>query len=306
MRPRRSSSSLHWLTLAVLLPLGLLAALAWWGTRSQLKAAWTDARTEAERMAPLLAPSYTAAVESEMATLPTYPDPPVPGQASELDAILDGNDLAALEAIRDNTEAGISPAGLPRRALAAMRLHELDRGRQSPKFLSDFLVREVPSTLTQTALKRESGFGSLEWREAEKVRHLAKKVRDPDGEWLQDESGDPLFIRNQGTALEYFPAPGARRTWDEHKQGLPKWAFTHTHLGKPQQPTWPILATVPVGPGKGLFLSISPTVRPQRNQLTQLLSLRQRKWGGRREQQGQHVRQFSHYTNTHMHANDCV
>jgi len=257
--PKRSSTSLHWLTLAVLLPLGVLASLAWWGTRTQLKAAWTDARAEAERMAPLLAQSYTAAIESEIATLPTYPDPPVPGQASELDAILDGKDLAALEAIRDNPEAGISPAGLPRRALAAMRLHELDRWRQSRNYLSDFLSREVPSTLTETALKRPDLLhGQMRWREAEKIRDLAKKVRDPDGEWLQDETGHPLFIRNQGTALAYFPAPGARRTWDEHKQGLPRWAFTHTHLGKPQEPTWPILATVPVGPGKGLFLSISP------------------------------------------------
>ncbi len=80
--PRRTPWSLHWLTLAVVLPLLLLAAVAWWGTQSQLKAAWAEAREEAERMAPLLAQSLTKDLQDSIKTIRIYPDPPVPGTLS--------------------------------------------------------------------------------------------------------------------------------------------------------------------------------------------------------------------------------
>jgi signal transduction histidine kinase len=258
--PRRPSSSLHWLTLAVVLPLLLLAAVAWWGTHSQLKAAWAEAREEAERMAPLLAQSLTEDLQASMKTIRIYPDPPVPGTLSELDAILDGDDLGALESLRDNPHAGLSPAGLPRRALAALRLCELDRLRQPDQILANLLTQEAPSILTQPAMKRFHAWGNhltkTAWLEDEEVRPLAAQVHDPKGSWFSIADGNRYaFVRRGDDSLSYVRMSGGQLAAVEHQRGLPRWAFTHVHTGDSK---WPVLATAPIGLGKGMMLSISP------------------------------------------------
>ena len=258
--PRRTPWSLHWLTLAVVLPLLLLAAVAWWGTQSQLKAAWAEAREEAERMAPLLAQSLTKDLQDSIKTIRIYPDPPVPGTLSELDAILDGDDLGALESLRDNPQAGLSPAGLPRRALAALRLCELDRSRQPEQILANVLTQEAPSILTQTAMKRFHAWGNhltqKAWLEDEEVRPLAAQVHDPEGSWISIASGHRYsFVRLGKDSLSYVKMSRSPLAAVEHQRGLPRWAFTHVHAGDSK---WPVLATAPIGLGKGMMLSISP------------------------------------------------
>jgi signal transduction histidine kinase len=258
--PRKKSWSLHWLTLAVVLPLGVLAAVAWWGTQSQMKAAWAEAREESERLAPLMAKGLTEDLEAAMLTIRSYPDPPVPGSPSEFDVVLDGTDADALEALRDNPDAGISPAGLPRRALAAMRLRQLDRHRQSDRLLFSALTREAPSVLTKVALKRLHVVGGPHeqqaWRADEEARSLAASVHDPEGSWISIDGGNRLwFLRPEGDSIRYVHMSRSPLAAVEHQRGLPGWAFTHVHSGDSK---WPVLASAPIGLGKGMMVSISP------------------------------------------------
>ncbi len=247
-------TSLRWLTLAVLLPLLVLGVLAWLGTRSQLKAAWTEARDEAERLAPILADELTRNLKSGMVKIPTYPDPPVPGTPSDLDKILDGSDLAALAALRDDMQAGLSPAGLPRRALAAMRLYQLDRSRQPKQDLIDLLTLEVPSILTEKAFRRYA-LPELErqkWIDAEKIRELAKQVRNPKGEWIFHGYSMVSFIRLTGDSVEYVTT--SRQGPVDNSRSLPRWAHSHAFVGTTD---WVLIASAPVGLGEGLVLGIS-------------------------------------------------
>lgn len=244
--------------MAVLLPLAVVVALAVQGTRAQLKAAWADAREEAERLAPVLAEGLAKDLQSQMISIPTYADPPLPGTPSELDAILDGDDITALETVRDNPQAGLSPAGLPRRALAALRIHSLDRSRQTKEALTALLIRETPSALTNTALKRLLAWETDQaaWREAEEIRALSKRVRDPEGEWIRGDRGDRIsFIEIEGESLNHVAVTASPLAAVEHSRGLPRWAFSHVYIGESR---WPVLAAAPLDLGKGMMLGISP------------------------------------------------
>jgi two-component system phosphate regulon sensor histidine kinase PhoR len=255
--PKRTQWSLHWLTLAVVLPLLVLAGFAWWGTQSQLKAAWAEAREEAERLAPVLAEDLAVQLNAGLVTVATYPEPPVPGVPSELDAVLDGTDLAALATLRDNPQAGLSPAGLPRRALAAIRLHELDRTKQSQVFLSKLLVDEVPSTLTEVMLERPDFLdGRKEWDRQEVIRRVARTAPDEDG-WVRDPDGGIHWVDVQpdSGSIRYLDFSTALDQWNPHDRGLPRWAKARAHIGRTEGP---VLASVPIHFGKDLALSIFP------------------------------------------------
>lgn len=244
--------------MAVLLPLAVVVGLALQGTRAQLKAAWADAREEAERLAPVLAEGLAKDLQSQMVSIPTYADPPLPGTPSELDAILDGENITDLETLRDNPQAGLSPAGLPRRALAALRIHSLDRSRQRKEAVSALLIREAPSALTKTALKRlpAAETDQAAWRETEAIRSFSKRVHDPEGEWIRDDRGNRTsFIRIEEDSLKYVTATTSPLAAVEHSRGLPRWAFSHVYIGESR---WPVLAATPVDLGKGMMLGISP------------------------------------------------
>jgi len=177
--------TLRWLYPAVLGPLVLLSVLAWWGTRAQLKAAWAEAREEAERVAPAIARTLAEDLEAAAKRLPEYPLPPVPGTASSADTILDGTDLAALARLRDDPEAGPSPAGLPRRALAAMRIHQLAPKAQSTGELVELLTRTAPSVLTSPVLRELPGQAGLaDWQLAEGARQAARDLEPGQSRWL--------------------------------------------------------------------------------------------------------------------------
>ncbi|WP_367874882.1 sensor histidine kinase [Luteolibacter sp. Populi] len=253
---RESPPSFLWLALALVLPLAVLVAVAGHGMQAQLKAARAEAREEAERLAPLLADSLTRELEAGMATISTYQDPPLPGAPSELDAVLDGSDPTALEELRDNPDAGLSPAGLPRRALAALRLQVIDRSRQSKQSITDLLIRDAPSSLTAIALERLPAMevDRAKWRETEELRRLAKQSRNPDGEWI-DRGNRLSFVRPGDGRLSHVSIERATWAESENRRGLPPWAFAHVFRSASE---WPVLATAPIGLGTGLVLGISP------------------------------------------------
>ena len=260
--PKRSAPSLLWLTLAVVLPLLILAAVAWWGTRSQLKAAWAEARTEAARIAPALATDLEHDLKASINTIPTYPHPPVPGTASPKDEILDGTDLDALEALRNDQEAGVSPAGLPRRALAALLIHRLDPSRQGND-LESILTIEAPSILTSRAMDSilTGDIVRSRWQEEEMVRALQSE----DDTWIRN--GDEFFyIVKENNSLGYAKVPDIPLNFDGD---LPSW--TQARLTLASDPGTPhALASTPVRLGNGLLLLLQPVVdhieRPVRRQ----------------------------------------
>ena len=194
---RRISPSLHWLTLAVLLPLGVLAALALRGTQAQAKAAWDAKQEESERVVEGVADYLAKEFAREAASFKTFADPPLPGTASPMDAVLDGKDTAALVALRDSPDAGLSPAGLPRRVLAALRLIELDpatldRTTRERWQLARLVTEECPSVLTELTLKKAgptSAPGARAWKDVPQVMRLLRQ--HPEGGWI--EEGDRFW-----------------------------------------------------------------------------------------------------------------
>jgi len=128
--------------------------MAWFGNRAEEKAAWSDAREEAERLTRRAATAIKTKFTTSSVHLPLYPDPLVPGAPSELDSILDSNDIKDLLNLRNNPNAGLSPAGLPRRVLASLRLHHLQPEMQTTEELLSLLTKEEPSILTTRALQK--------------------------------------------------------------------------------------------------------------------------------------------------------
>ncbi len=222
-----SAPSLRWLTLAVLLPLILLAVLAALGTRAQFRAAWEQARREAERIAPAKAAEVARTLEEKTVTAPLYPDPPAPGPPSAADAVLDGSDIPALLALRDNPDAGLSPSGLPRRALAALRVLELDRSAQEAPLLVSLLTREAPSILTGRALERLDAPPAVldAWQESETFRDLLRRhpQTGKDGLWLS-LTDRPAWVAREDGSMRYLPPSAVTAALENAARDLPPWA----------------------------------------------------------------------------------
>jgi two-component system phosphate regulon sensor histidine kinase PhoR len=191
--PKRTATSLHGLTLAVLLPLGVLIVLALQGTRSQAKAAWDAKQLESERAVEGIADYLAKEFTRKTSSFKRFADPPLPGSSSPLDAILDGDDIAALIKLRDSPDAGLSPAGLPRRVLAGLRLIDLDpasleRTTRERWQLAQLVTEDCPSLLTETALKRigtTSAPGARPWEKVPEVMRLLR--HHPQGGWIQEQ-----------------------------------------------------------------------------------------------------------------------
>jgi signal transduction histidine kinase len=189
--PRRTPWSLHWLTLAVVLPLGVLIVLAFVGLDAQAKAAWKAKEEECGRAALAMADYFTRELGNQAVSFKRYPDPPQPGSISAADAILDGSDTSALLALRDSPDAGLSPAGLPRRVLAALRLIELDpavldRTPRERWLLARMVTEECPSIFTEKVLQitgKTSFPAASWWGDVPEVMRLLRQ--NPDGGWLR-------------------------------------------------------------------------------------------------------------------------
>jgi two-component system phosphate regulon sensor histidine kinase PhoR len=191
--PKRSAPSLHWLTLAVVLPLGVLVALAVRGAQAQAKAAWDTKQEESERVVEGVADYLAKEFARKTVTFKPFADPPLPGTSSPLDTVLDGKELAALVALRDSPDAGLSPAGLPRRVLAALRLIELDpemldRTTRERWQLSQLVTEECPSVLTEMTLRKigpTSAPGARAWEDVPEVMRILRE--HPGGGWIQED-----------------------------------------------------------------------------------------------------------------------
>ncbi|MFC7336827.1 sensor histidine kinase [Haloferula chungangensis] len=264
-----ASPSLRWLYLAVLGPLVVLAVLAWWGTRSQLKAAWADAQADAERLAPGIAKVLALDFSQQIDEIPSYPNPPIPGPPAPPDDPLLGNDTEALFELSIDPEAGLSPAGLPRRALAALRLHELDPSHPLSSYL---FLYEAPSILTPLALEKitDDEFALANWKRAEAVRKLAAEHPSEEGVWLLDDL--PVYLRNEGSKITYYTLPTRDFDGLEREQELPNWVHVQFSLDQESPPASP-LATTSVPFGKGLELHIIP-----RSEILEAPIRRQQQW----------------------------
>lgn len=245
---------MRWLTLAVLLPLLVLAALAWIGTRAQLKAAWTDAREEASRIVAERSATLAQALDAAVLTIPRYPDPPIPGNSSEKDAILDSTDLPALSALRDDPEAGLSPAGLPRRALAALRIHALDPTAQSPSDLTQLLTRDAPSILTTRALQQTDPAALPDWLLAEQARRLAGG-RGQAALILPTEDSPIYWVQSNESNISYLLTETLNVHFDHIAFPLPSWASLSI-----APPAKPALATAPLVGNRSLQLIAAPAI----------------------------------------------
>lgn len=211
--PKRSKSSSLWLpTVAVIVPLLILAALAWMGLEAQSQAIRDEKKEEAIRLVEDAAERLARKLADGVLEFEIYPDPPVPGTTSPADAVLDGTDRAALIALRDSTDAGFSPAGLPRRVLAALRLLELDPpGTKLPPREVESLVRlsidECPSILTSRVLEELlPASGEKDWDRWEKQARIRALLHEhPEGGWL-DSDRDCRWLKASEGRIRYLDA----------------------------------------------------------------------------------------------------
>jgi len=258
--PRPDPSPLRWLSLAVLVPMLGLAVLAAIGTRAQIRAAWSEARDEAKRLAADRAVLWDRLLDESIQQAALYPALPVPGSASPVDQVLDGKDAAALAKLRDDPAAGLSPAGLPRRVLAALRLLEIDPAAQQADALATLVTRECPSILTLTALGKlafpEQPAWLAQWRLAEQARAIFRK--QPTATWM--ENGGQVWWTAPAQDGLQFIAPGQfEEIQHSTRRNLPPWAELRLASGQ-QVLAGPaageLLASVPLTHHDGLRLEV--------------------------------------------------
>ena len=229
---RRTSWSLHWLTLAVVLPLLLLAAFAWTGLEAQAQVIRNQMQEERLQRVNIAAKQLARELEVRVVETAHYPDPPIPGTSSPADGILDGTDLEALASVRDSPEAGYSPAGLPRRVLAALRLRELkassrgDGGSFDDPSLVRLVTTECPSILTELALSQAgSSHEQIRWEERTYMASLLGG--HPEGGWIVIDPESSGLARNRawvkpGETMFRYLSPGKIQTAFQHSnlQGI--------------------------------------------------------------------------------------
>lgn len=225
---RPPGSLLRWLTLAVLLPLLVLGVLAWLGTRAQVRAAWSSAREDAKAAGTFVGESVSRELAAAMETAPLFPDPPQPGQASAGDAVLDGEDIDALRKLRDDSNAELSPAGLPRRVLAGFRVFERTHDPADARVLIILATVDAPSTLTPLVFPKvgkEAGDWQERWSRGEKARAIFRQHPDvtPSGNWIVSES-EVWWMAADGENLRFIAPAAFRPALATVTRRLPAWA----------------------------------------------------------------------------------
>ncbi len=276
----RAPSSPQWLTLAVLLPLVVLGVLAWMGVKAQVRAAWSSAKEEAR----VAGRNAQAVLERELSealqTAALFPDPPVPGEAFEADAVLDGGDPAKLRSLRDDPEAGISPAGLPRRVLAGFRLLESGGNAEDLAMLVKLATRDAPSLLTPLVLRNAGDVAKQEaelWSAGDRAREACRRRPQTSeaGVWMD---GDITWMAKEGNTLRFIEGGGLKRALLVAGESLPKWASIRlVAVGKvfpSDQGSGEIMETLPVKFGEGLRLELI-AARPD---LIEASARRQGRW----------------------------
>ncbi len=259
---RPAGSSLHWLTLAVFLPLLLLGVLAWLGTRAQVKAAWSSAREEAKLAATFAVETISRELAAAVETAPLFPDPPQPGVVSAGDAVLDGDDLDALRKLRDDPAAGLSPAGLPRRVLAGFRLFERTREPEDARLLVSIATVDAPSVLTPLVFaKVDEQASQLRWARGDEAR--ATFQMHPDvaaaGQWIMGQGGN-WWLASDGKELRFLTPAALEQALASAAKCLPAWSDLQLSLGGTpltgKHADGEIMENLPLGFGDGLRLEI--------------------------------------------------
>jgi signal transduction histidine kinase len=218
----KPSSSLRWLTVALL----VLGTLAWRGTRSQVRAAWSAAREDAKGAVGISAGELARNLAAAVETVNIYPDPPLPGTRSAADDVLDGNDTAALRKLRDNPEAGISPAGLPRRVLAGFRVYENTKAAADGAALLAIATGDALSVLTPRVFALlPAGDWPERWARGERAREVFR--RHPEvgaaGAWVSENDGTWWLASGNGELRAISP-DAVQRALTESAKFLPAWA----------------------------------------------------------------------------------
>ena len=213
------------LTCAMLLPLGVMAVLSWMGMRAQVRAAWVSAREEVQGMGPVVAADLAEELEKSLMPAQIFPDPPMPGAASPKDAILNGTDIAALRALRDDRDAGLSPAGLPRQVLAGFRVMELGGDGNDGHRLLELAMADAPSVLSSLVVENYGGDLFIEaWKQEDAARAQFRKYPaiDADGIWTGD--AQIAWLCRLGDLLRFLPADLVDEAVKDMAKRLPKWA----------------------------------------------------------------------------------
>ncbi len=252
----------------MLVPLLVLAGLALLGIRAQTQAAWSAAREEAKGIAALGAEPLARELTARLGFMPLFPDPPSPGPPAIVNDPLVGDDAAALVKLRDDPEAGLSPAGLPRRVLAALRLLELEPNVQPPEELVALVTRDAPSILTHTALARlaetrpEIGQAALDhWRQGEQA--LASWRQGGSDGWQAAADGT-WWVAKRGDQVGFLTPNAVRAAMAAPARQLPAWAALELNDGErlpgtatSQGSSGEVLASAPVDFGGGLRLQVT-------------------------------------------------
>ena len=213
------------LTCAMLLPLGVMAVLSWMGMRAQVRSAWVSAREEVQGLGKAVAADLAEELEKSLMPAQMFPDPPMPGTASPQDEILNGKDLAALRALRDDTKAGLSSAGLPRQVLAGFRVMELGGDEKDRFRLLKLAMSDAPSVLSSLAVEKYGGEIFIEaWKQEDAARALFRKYPDVGTKGLWTADAEVVWLRNEGALLRCLPANLLEEERKSALARLPKWA----------------------------------------------------------------------------------
>jgi signal transduction histidine kinase len=199
----------------------------------------------------------TAAVE----TAPLFPDPPVPGLASAADAVLDGNDLTELRKLRDDPEAGISPAGLPRRVLAGFRVFETSKDPADAKVLVSLATGDAASILTPLVFA-QTGETPRNWALGDRARAMFRQHPEVDsgGKWIGD-GDETWWLVSDGKTLRFVPPAAFMQALGKAGNHLPPWADLLLSIDGRKtagsRTDREVMESLPVGFGQDLRLEIT-------------------------------------------------
>lgn len=212
---KRREPSFALLSLTVILPLLMLAVLAWFGTRSQRRAAIADANSEARRMAESASSELEARLTSRMRVVPKFDDPPQPVSSTEASPASDDLSLEHLRQTLLEQKETFLPSGLPRRAVAAIRIVESTGNESDADTAIKIATESSPSILTSTILERinerfpnKADDALKQWKKSLRARELLTQVDSlaPGGEWIDD-----IWFRHQPDGILYL----SREDFDE-------------------------------------------------------------------------------------------
>jgi signal transduction histidine kinase len=205
MRPSihepRPSQRFRWLLAAALVPVLVLAALAFLGARAQRDAALQGARREAVATAVLVAEWLAAELPAAIETAPLIDDPPQPRPDATMEIVDQAaGDAGALRALRDDPDAGFSPAGLPIRILAGLRLWEKTKDPQDAAALATLAADEAASVLSPTIFDRLGDADrAAAWQRGARARTALRQHPgiDAQGRWIPTADGWLWLARGQ-------------------------------------------------------------------------------------------------------------